>query len=87
MTSLILLSDADAQSAMQFWESATVCGDKTQVGKKKKILQTPIPVQPSCFNFDYQTMLGYSCTPCSATDEVNAVTVYFQGVACICIDI
>lgn len=47
--------------AMQFWESATVCEDKTQVGKRKeKNLQAPIPVRLSLFNLEYQTMLGYS---------------------------
>lgn len=44
-----------------------------------------VPVQPSLFSFEYQTMLSHE--QFSATDEVGAIEIGFQGAVCICIAI
>lgn len=72
------------RSAMQFGVWATVCEDKTAL-KKKNNLQMQVPVQPSLFSFEYQTVFSHE--PCSTTDEAGAIEIGFQGAVCIYIAI
>lgn len=66
-------------SAMQFGVRATVCEDKTAFKKKKKTCK--------CRFLSNPPFLALNIGPCSATDEVGAIEIGFQGAVCIYIAI